>query len=160
GAVAVQTLKFRPTGIKTGVNYLQAQSIEVFPAGDTYILRGQGIYFASPTRNSLIHQYFGQDIFMESLGPAVNVVEMAGISIGMNYTVPTTAVNSAMIRLYAHAHVFPSAIRIAGEGCTNLFFFQRAVAPMQNAKVGALRDLRLRVEFGDLGPLYLPLYDA
>lgn len=160
GSVNIQTINFRPTGIKTGINYLSAHRINVYPHGDTYTLRGQKIDFATPGRNALIHQYFAQDISIASLGPAVSVQEMCGISIGIDYAVPTLGANSAMIRLYAHAHVFPSAIRIAGEGVTNLFYFQRAVTPLLNAPVGGVNSKKLRITFGDIGDFFIPIYPS
>jgi len=159
GSIAAQTIKYRPTGAKTGVNYSQAQSIEVFPQGDTYLLHGQSIYFAAPVGTPAIHRYIGLDIFMEPLGGAV-VSEIAGISIGINNTDPATAAYGCFLRCYAHAAVLPAFARIAGEGVTNLFYFQRAVAPMLNAPVGPGQNRKLRVTFGDIGDRFIALYDS
>ncbi|MBA7705363.1 hypothetical protein ES703_114191 [subsurface metagenome] len=159
GSVAVQTIKYRPTGDKTGVNYSQAQNIEVFPQGDTYLLHGQSIYFAAPVGTPTIHRYIGLDIFMERLTGAV-VSEIAGISIGINNTDPATAAYGCFLRCYAHAARLPAFARIAGEGVTSLFYFQRAVPPLLNAPVGGVNSKKLRITFGDIGDFFIPVYPS
>lgn len=162
GSVFAQRIIFRPTGNKTGVNYLAAHRIDVVPHGDTFTLRGQVIDFATPGRDSLIHQYFAQDINLDPLGPAVNVGELAGISIGIDYTVPTTLPHSAFLRLYAHGAVpIPAAIRIAGSGVTNLFYFQRSVTPIAVGAVGGTQTRKIRVHIADVpADYFIPLHSA
>ena len=158
-SVAAQTLRYRPTGNKTGNIYSVAKSIDVYPQGNTYILEGLSIYFDNPVGAGVFGKWWALDIYMQAIGAAATVSELAGITIGMNYTNPSTAVNSAFLRLYTHGAVpMPAAIRIAGSAVDALVFFQRCVTPVLNAPVGAVNSKKIRVRFGDGGDFFIPLY--
>lgn len=163
GSVTAKTLRYRPTGNKTGNIYSVARAIEVYPEGDTYILEGLSIYYDNPIGAGTFGIWWGLDIYMQAIGALAAVGYMNGITIGMNYTNATlNPVATSFIRAYTHGAVaMPSLINIGGSGMTNLVEFMRSVAPFLNGAVGVGQTARIRVHCNDTGQDWdIPLYQA
>jgi len=161
GDVAAQTLRYRPTGDKTGAPYSIARTIEVYPEGDSFLLVGLRIYYHNPVDGDF-NSWRALDIYMQPIGAVATVRETTGIVIGMFYDNATALPHSAFIHLYAHgAEPIPAAIRIGGSGAQWLFYFQRSVDPVVIGNVGGVQNRRIRVRLADIATDYfIPLHTA
>lgn len=162
GSVVAQTLKYRPTGDKTGSDYSIGKRIDVYPQGDLFILEGLQIHFHDPIGAGTFERWWAFDIYLDAIGALATVREISAITVGMNYTNPTVLPHSAFLRLYTHGAVpVPAAIRIAGSGVDSLFYFQRSVTPIAVGAVGGAQNRKIRVHIADVpADYFIPLHTA